>query len=276
MTDWIASAPLSVFLGILAMPSALIAIGGIVGLRAARIARTIARMQTTPLGSAEPGYVELEGKIEAGEGGVLAARLTRAEVAWFRAKVEEFVPASRSDAGQSTWRIVVDEVSRAPFVIRDATGACAVLPDGAEVTPTDRSVWYGATPEPTERNPPRVGPGEGAEGLLRVATTGAHRYRYTEERIYVGDPLYALGELQVEPDLDEDEDEDEGGGEEKRGVQPGALRLGAPLASSQPFVLSTTPQDELASAERVGSQAALGIAGIGVLVFVMLIWIRVG
>ncbi len=274
MTDWIASAPLSVFLGMLSMPCALIAIGVIVGLRAARIARTIARMKTTPLGSAEPGYVELEGKIEGGEGGVLAARLTRAEVAWYRAKVEEFVSASRSDTGQSTWRIVADEVSRAPFVIRDATGACAVVPDGAEVTPTDRSVWYGATPEPAERNPPRVGPREAAEGLLRVATTGAHRYRYTEERIYVGDPIYALGELRVEPALDDDDSE--GAGEESRVAAPGAPRLGAPRSSSQPFVLSTTPQDELASAERVGSQAALGIAGIGLIGFVMLVWIRVG
>ncbi|MFN7956466.1 MAG: GIDE domain-containing protein, partial [bacterium] len=207
MGEWVATAPLGVFLGMLALPAAILGIGLYASLRAARLARTIARMPTTPLGAAAPGYVELEGTIEALPDRVLTARLTGAPVAWSRSKVEEYVSSARSDSQSSTWRTLTEHTSDEPFVLRDASGACVILPAGAEVTPTDRSVWYGSTPVPTDRNPPRVGPGESPEGLLRVASTRAHRYRYTEERIYVGDPLYALGEL-APPVEDEDADEE--------------------------------------------------------------------
>ena len=58
-------------------------------------------------------------------------------------------------------------------------------PRGAEVLPAWRRRWSG------DRRHPRGGaPG----GLLQLLGMGS-RYRYTEERLYAGEPLYAIGEF---------------------------------------------------------------------------------
>jgi hypothetical protein len=36
----------------------------------------------------------------------------------------------------------MEYASGTPFFVRDSTGVCTVHPDGAEVTPTDKSQWY--------------------------------------------------------------------------------------------------------------------------------------
>ncbi|MFN7954304.1 MAG: hypothetical protein U0610_21440, partial [bacterium] len=94
-------------------------------------------------------------------------------------------------------------------------------------------------------------------------------------------PLYALGELALpveDEDADEERDADADPSEDAPSVGPslGMLRLIAPGTRAQPFVLSTTPQDELAEAQRVGSQAALGIAGLGLALGALLVWLRLG
>ncbi len=281
LAEIVRDAPLSAFAGMLAVPAAMAGIGLFVSLRAARLARIMARTPTSAIGLAEAGYAEVEGRVEALGGVPLTAPLTDAEVCWYRSKVERFVPSSRADTQQSRWATETEEASSAPFVVRDASGACVVFPDGAEVTPTDRSVWYGATPEPTDRDPERVGPGESAEGMIRMAGTPGHRFRYTEERIYAGDPLYALGELVIrDPDVELD-DEDEGGDGEASAVERAAAavsprRLVKPRSGGQPFVLSTTPQEELRAAHQAGSRLALAIVALALGLASVLLWTRFG
>jgi len=77
--------------------------------------------------------------------------------------------------------------------VRDATGACVVRLFGADITPTDKSRWTGATLEPADRNPPRVGPSGSTDGFVQVSGGPNSGYRYTEKRIYAGDPLMVVG-----------------------------------------------------------------------------------
>src|SRR4029079_5559639 len=97
---------------------------------------------------------------------------------------------------------------------RDSTGVCLVEPFLADVTPTDRSRWTGAGEVPTDRNPPRIGPTQSFESV-EIAGAASTKYRYTEERIYVGDPLLVLGDFksrrfdQFGDDEDEDEEDDD-------------------------------------------------------------------
>lgn len=76
--------------------------------------------------------------------------------------------------------MVKENTSREPFLVRDDTGICGVYPLGADVTPTDRSVGYGSTLEPQDKNPPKVGPEERVEGNFTWSGTPNHKFRYTE------------------------------------------------------------------------------------------------
>src|SRR5260370_862209 len=94
-------------------------------------------------------------------------------------------------------------------------------PAERKVTPTDRSVWYGPTALPQDRNPPRVGPGDSAEGMLRIEGTPSRRFRYTEERICDRDPLYSLGKFVREAgDQDEDDDDEDDSISPRQQVNP--------------------------------------------------------
>lgn len=182
--------------------------------------RRVAATPVSPVALATDGYRAMEGTLEAIGGSSLAAPLTGAPCAWYRARVEVY-RRSRSESS-GTWSTVRETASLHPFVLRDGTGVAVVLPDGAEVTPTDRSVWYGPDPVPADRNPPRVKPTGSADGMVRVSGGRSHWYRYTEERMYAGDPLYALGDFTTQPWGDEDDEEDE----EEDGLDEAASRSG--------------------------------------------------
>jgi len=167
--------------------------------------RRVAAMPTSQVALATGGYREFEGTLETIGGQSLSAPLTGAACAWYHAKLEVFRRETKTSLGG--WRTLRDTTSIHPFLLRDGTGVAVVLPDGAEVTPTDRSVWFGSQPVPEDRNPPRFKPTESPEGMVRVHGGLGRRYRYTEERMYAGDPLYALGEFITAP-WDEDEAED--------------------------------------------------------------------
>src|SRR3546814_15439604 len=66
------------------------------------------------------------------------------------------------------------------FVLADGSGDCIIDPHGAQVLPSLKRRWKGGTPRPIEipKKTPWFSMGE---------------YRYTEEKICIGDPLYALG-----------------------------------------------------------------------------------
>ncbi len=142
-------------------------------------ARLMEDTPTSLVRSAAQGYVELEGDAALMEGDPIVAPLTATPCVWYRYKVEKRVRSGR----RAHWRTLRDGTSDELFLLRDVSGDCVIDPEGAEVTPSVRQVWYGSSEHPVQ---PSGGGGWG--GLI-----GGGRYRYTEARIHAADSLYALG-----------------------------------------------------------------------------------
>lgn len=160
-------------------------------------ARLIEDAPTAKIRSAHQGYVELLGNARLMAGEPVFAPLTGIDCCWYRYKIEK--------SGDKNWRTVESDTSDTLFLLEDETGHCLIDPEGAEVTPSDRSVWYGGERYPVNRSPGRQRVKQTpllklARFLNREISTG--RYRYTEERIYPGDPLYAIGQFKSLDDLD--------------------------------------------------------------------------
>lgn len=292
MVTLVRDAPLSVFLVMVALPLVMAAALIVAGLGARKRAATLASTQTTPIGQAGGGYREFEGIVEAVDNRPIRAPLTLEPVCWFHAKVEEFTDRD-TDRDRSDWRTVKEATSRTPFLIRDSTGACIVDPDRADVTPTDKSIWYGSSPTPSDRHPARVPPTESAHGLLEIAGGPNSRYRYSEERIYPGDPLLVDGEFSkgrtsaVRDDTDDqatstdaDADEDALWGDPARDehilararrVTSAIIRRGS---GKKPFMFTTTPKAQHLALTAGGASAALSLAWFPVAVSALLLWVR--
>lgn len=147
-------------------------------------ARLLADMPTSRIRSAAQGYVELYGVLRDSPDAALEAPLTGKPCLWWRYRIEEL----RKEGKNKSWRVVESSCSAAWLVLEDASGQCLIDPRGAEVRPHKREVWYG------ERRHPR----RAAEhGLLGGLLAMGKRYRYVEERLHAGDPLYALGEFRT-------------------------------------------------------------------------------
>lgn len=148
-------------------------------------ARLIEDIPTSRIRSAAQGYVELEGIGELMRGEPILSPLTETLCTWYCCKVEE-----RTGSGnKQRWRTVSSYLSEELFQLSDGTGVCVVDPEGATVIPSEKLVWYGNTASPG-RAPLHTGRWS---GLL-----GSGDYRYTEERMLPGDPLYALGWFSTE------------------------------------------------------------------------------
>lgn len=126
--------------------------------------------------SAAQGYVELSGTTKLMPGDPILAPLTRIPCIWWSYCVEEHVGAGKS----SHWQTISTETSGELFWLEDVTGRCVVDPDKAIVYPSSKDVWYGSSATP-----------EGGPHMGGMHFGG--RYRYTEQRMLEGDPLYALG-----------------------------------------------------------------------------------
>ncbi|MGB8463685.1 MAG: hypothetical protein WCE49_01935 [Terrimicrobiaceae bacterium] len=142
-------------------------------------------------------------------------------------------------------------------------------------------------------------------GNLVVAGSPALRFRYTEERIYPGDAIYALGWLSSEPPMDSavsedfsaDREADETpveveaaeGDEESEANVPGneeaewdkgkARRLARAhfLKPAQGhYLISTLPRAEVLKTHRLGGVGALGIGFIGALLLAGVLAMRFG
>ncbi|MDH4561953.1 GIDE domain-containing protein [Pseudomonas sp. BN411] len=154
--------------------------GGWWCLRRLSQARMLLDTPTSKIRSAAQGYVELYGVLHEQGDGQLSAPLTGKPCLWWRYRIEEY-----SESGKSkTWRVVDSGVSDAWLRLADATGECLIDPRGAEVRPSSREVWKG-----TSRHP---------RGLVRSGLgswIGSGEYRYTEERLHTGEPLYAIGDF---------------------------------------------------------------------------------
>lgn len=206
MRGMIQSAPLGVFVMMVLVPLAMAGVAVFAGWRARRQAQLMKATKAVPIGMADDGYGQFEGTAEAIGGQTISAPLTGSACVWYSATVEQWTRTGSTRDRQSEWRTVRYLSSSAPLLVRDATGACIVRVFGAEVTPRDKSRWTGATLEPTDRQPPRLGPQE-SWPMMEVAGGPNSRFRYTETRIYAGDPLVVLGQysshrFDAAPDLD--------------------------------------------------------------------------
>jgi hypothetical protein len=296
MESFIRSLPIGVFL---AMVGFLLIAAGIMvfaALHARRRAALVKATPTTNIGMATDGYREFEGRAEAIGDTPIVSPLTDTACVWYHARVEEYVPERQRQTPH--WSTVRDESSWAPFLIRDDTGVCVVHPGGADVTATDKSVWKGATARPTDRNPPKIPTADVTPPLVEGAGTRNATFRYTEERIYAGDPLLVLGDYansrftgsdtsdeemaDAEADAEVGSDENESWesdsvvqslSEQARQVTTASVSKGA---SGKPFIVSTTLQAVGIAQAEMGSQAALAMAVAPVALAAFLLWVRFG
>ena len=202
------------------------------GLHARRRAALVKSMPTSNIGMAEDGYRELEGTIEAIPGPPVVAPLTQTPCAWYHARVEGWERSSGSSNRASAWHTMKEATSNAPLLLRDSTGVCMVFPFMAEVTPTDKSRWTGASEVPTDRNPPRLGPTESTTKMVEVsggpnrgsataksASTSVTRCSCWGNSRRAGSIPPRKREDDVDGDTSDtdDEDDDEGGTYRRRG-----------------------------------------------------------
>lgn len=162
-------------------------------------ARHLLDTPTSKIRSAAQGYVEFYGMLEPLPEAPIYGPLTGKPCLWWRFKIEEY----RSNGKGRSWRPVESGSSEAWLRLADATGDCLIDPQGAEVRPATREVWQGNLRHP--RGPIR-------SGMLGWLASGKD-YRYTEERLHVGEPLYAIGDFRTS-----------GGGHQ--GLDPGAAQSG--------------------------------------------------
>ncbi|KJU77639.1 hypothetical protein N619_15955 [Ectopseudomonas oleovorans] len=146
-------------------------------------ARHLLDTPTSKIRSAAQGYVELYGVLEALPDMQLRGPLTGKPCLWWRFRIEEY----RSSGKKRSWRVIESGASDAWLRLVDGTGECLIDPRGAEIRAAVRDVWEGNLRHP-------LGPAK--TGLFGFLTSG-QRYRYSEERFHVGQPLYAIGDFRT-------------------------------------------------------------------------------
>jgi hypothetical protein len=293
IVDFVAGASLPVFLLMAGVPAAMVGIGTFSSLRTRRQMQAIQSTAAISPAAARPGLFRVDGVATPLAGTPLKAPLTRSPCVWYRIRVEEWKRSSSEDSG--SWRTLRAEESETPLLLRFDDAEIAVDPYGADVTPTDKSLWYGPREEPNDRNPPRFKPWENpkGEGLqIEVSGTGDRRYRFAEERIYAGDPLFVLGEIvERRAGADEEDDEDDDWIDESDDATGGEAPTAAAIATAAdvtsrfllkrpgdgktPFLMSTTEPSKHLALQRGGVVGAGFIAVLGLALLVLLIGLRV-
>ncbi|MCP3663482.1 MAG: hypothetical protein GY696_13490 [Gammaproteobacteria bacterium] len=169
-------------------------------------ARLIEDTPTAKIRSAHQGYVELNGRAKPTANEPEIAPLTGTTCCWYRYRI------AKRDG--KNWRTVDKGTSEQLFLLQDPTGICLVDPEGAEVTPGEKDIWYGSgrhpgklRPTPSKRTTPSVL--TSLLGLNVEVEIGFNRYRYTEERIHVDEPIYAIGLFKSLDDLDHTQNRNE-------------------------------------------------------------------
>lgn len=151
-------------------------------------ARTIEDTPTAKIRSAPQGYVELEGVGRLMDGPPIVAPLSGLPCVWFRYRIEQYETVHARGRTGRRWRTVDRGESQETFWLEDETGRVAVDPDGAEILSRHKDIW---------RSNSRLRPTDAADALARrvAALPAGETYRFTEERMNAGDPLYAIGRL---------------------------------------------------------------------------------
>ncbi len=160
--------------------------------------RLINDTPTSLLRSAAQGYTELTGRGIHIDGPMLYSPLSGRECLWYRVKTEDISDHNNRygyDLGDifrlfgfsnksSLVNINVQE-SDDLFYLDDDTGRCVIDPEGADITPSTKRIWYGNSPVPSRGS------------ALKGSAIG-NRYKYTEELLLPRDILYAIGDLKTQ------------------------------------------------------------------------------
>lgn len=145
-------------------------------------ARYLLDTPTSKVRSAAQGYVELYGTL-VDNGTQLTGPLSGAPCLWWSYRIEEYQRSSNNKS--SSWRTLEQKTSEAMLLLDDGTGQCLIDPRGANIMPLYRHSWQGNHRHPLHDNK--------SQHWLSTVLTGRRRYRYTEQRLHVDEPLYAIG-----------------------------------------------------------------------------------
>lgn len=149
-------------------------------------ARHLLDTPTSKIRSAAQGYVELYGLLEEVSGdSEIRGPLTGKPCLWWRFRIEEYVSGNDD---KRHWRVLESGASSAWLCLNDSTGRCLIDPRGAEIKVMARDVWEGSQRHPL--GPPKSG--------LRGFLSAGRRFRYVEERLHAGQPLYAIGDFRTQ------------------------------------------------------------------------------
>lgn len=150
-----------------------------------RRARIVEDVPTSRVRSASQGYVELQGEAKLMPGPPNISPLTSTNCCWWTYRIEQRVIKRRNGRRETSWKTISNGTSEEPFLLVDDTGNCVVDPWGADVMTVSGDRWYGALRRPTKN-------------MRRARHRGA--YRYSEKRLEIGDPIYAIGAFRTERD----------------------------------------------------------------------------
>lgn len=143
-------------------------------------ARLTENMPTSRLRSAAQGYIELNGYARLMPGPEIVSPLSGARCVWWKYQIEYRETTTRNGQRSSEWRTLEAGSSDSLFLLADDTGDCVVDPEGATVYPSLKRSWSGST-----RRPQRI--------PEKTPWLQFGNYRYREQLLRIGDPLYALG-----------------------------------------------------------------------------------
>jgi len=163
-------------------------VSGYFAWRALHHARLIQDTPTAKARSAHQGYVELEGVARMMDGAPTLARLSGLSCVWYRYRIEEQITTHYKGQAQRRWKVIDQGTSSDTFWLEDDTGRVAVDPEGADVMPKYKDVWKSRSRFAGIAQPAFIA------GFL-ATRHGGNPYRFTEERINHGDPIYAIGLL---------------------------------------------------------------------------------
>jgi len=144
--------------GWLVCVGAMAAISLVAWLSTLRRRRAIADTPTSRIASAAQGYVELRGTGRPLDDPPLRSHLTSLPCLWYRYQVEE-------RSGGEKWHTVSSGESDVALILEDGSGRCLIDVDGAEILTRHKESW------------------------------AKDDRRYTEWKLLINDPLYALGEF---------------------------------------------------------------------------------
>jgi hypothetical protein len=144
---------------------------------------------TSPIAQAPGnGLVEIKGRIQPSEQGLVQAPFSGRHAVWVRITVQEL----RSSGRNSYWHTILSEVDGRPFMVDDGSGQMArVMANGANVILDKHNIASSGTFNDAAHHL------EGflaSRGLKSTSWLGFNKsMRYEEELLAPGDPLYALG-----------------------------------------------------------------------------------